>query len=422
MSTSTYRSITSVKPHILMPVLWFDEVPGKWTYFKEMALRLSKWGLTIIILSPRAKGNKPKEENEGVSIYRYRSLYIPQIPLLLINPISFLSSLKRIINEKGYIELIYDVASGLLPSTILAKLFLKLKGRSVPLIVHVHGELKDFKSKRLLSFLFELYLRFLASLCYVMASKILLAGERILPRVISLNVHPSKIKIVKIGLKYEDKLNNPHILNENEKSILRTSIGLSEKDFIVGYVGRLSPGKGLSTLVEAVARVKNAIPSLKVLLIGKGSEESKLRMLAHKLGIEDQIVFLGFRDDVPSFLQIMDVFVNLSESEAGISASQIEAMRYGLPSIVTPFTDLLTNFENALIVPFNNAKAVGDALLLLYTNEQLRRKIGLRAAVKAQNIIASYSWTKYVRDILKVFEEVDDVTIRRHMTTKESVI
>jgi glycosyltransferase involved in cell wall biosynthesis len=171
-------------------------------------------------------------------------------------------------------------------------------------------------------------------------------------------------------------------------------------------VGRLSPGKGLNTLFEAVARVKNVIPSLKVLLVGDGSEKSKLKMLASKLGVDDITIFLGYRDDVPSLLQIMDVFVNLSESEAGISASQIEAMRYGLPSIITPFTDALNHMEDAIIVPFSNAQAVSDALLLLYTNECLRKRIGLNAAMRAQSLIASYSWNKYLSDVLRVFREI----------------
>jgi glycosyltransferase involved in cell wall biosynthesis len=389
-----------------MPVIWFNEVPGNWTYFKEMALRLSDTGLKIVVLSPRAKGNKPKEEIEGVTVYRYSSIYISQIPFLLINPISFLSVLKEIIKTEKHIDLVYDTTSGVLPSSLLIKLLFKLKGREIPLILHVHGELKDLKSKGLLSFLFELYLRMVASLCYALADKVLLAGEKILPRVLSLGAHPKKLKIVRVGLKYEDKLSNPRILSKEEKFRLRTSIGLHGKDFIVGYVGRLSPGKGLNTLFEAVARVKNIIPSLKVLLVGDGSEKSKLKMLASKLGIDDITIFLGYRDDVPSLLQIMDVFVNLSVSEAGISGSQIEAMRYGLPSIITPFTDALNNMRDAIVVPFNNAQAVSEALLLFYTNQCLRKRIGLNAAMKAQSLITSYSWSKYLSDVLKVFREI----------------
>ena len=394
-----------------MLVPWFDEVPGKWTYFKEMALRLSNAGLEILVLSPRAKGNKPKEEIEGVTVYRHSSVYIPQIPLLIINLIDFLSTLNRIMSKEKRIDLIYDTTSGLLPSSLIAKLLFRVKGRRVPLIIHVHGELKDLKSRKLLSFLFELYLHSVATLCFATADKILLAGEKLIKRVSSLGAHFNKLKIVRVGLKYEDRLNNPFILSETEKFKLKTSIGLCEKDFIVGYVGRLSIGKGLDTLFKAIARVKDAIPNLKILLVGDGSERLRLKMLAAQLGIDKLTIFLGYRDDVPYLLQIMDVFVNLSESEAGISSSQIEAMRYGLPSIVTPFTDLLTNWEDAIIVPFNNAQSVSDALHLLYTNEILRKRIGLNAAVKAQSLVASYSWDRYIRDVLTVFKETKQVML-----------
>lgn len=391
---------------ILMLVLWFDEVVGGWTYFKEMALRLANAGVKVIVVSPRAKHNKRKEKIKGIKVYRYSSIYFPQIPLILVNPIDFLSTLKEIIKEEKHVDLIYDTTSAILPSSLLAKLLFKLKGMKIPLIIHVHGELKDLESKKLLSLLFELYLYSVTRLCFAIADKILLAGGKILTRVLSLGAHPNKLKVVHVGLKYEDRLNNPTILCEAEKNKLRTSIGLCEKDFIIGYVGRLSPGKGLDTLLQAVARVKDAIPSLKVLLIGDGGEKSRLKMLTSRLGINDLVIFLGHRDDVPSLLQIMDVFVNLSVSEAGISASQIEAMQYCLPCIITPFTDFLNNLDEAIIVPFNNTQAVCDALLLLYANEFLRKKIGLKAAAKAQSLIASYSWSNYLHDALEVFREV----------------
>jgi len=392
---------------ILMLVPWFDEVPGGWTYFKEMALRLADAGLKILVLSPRAKHNKRKEKIKGITVYRCSSIHFPQIPLLLVNPIDFISTLKGIIRKEKHVDLIYDTTSGVLPLSLLAKLLFRLKMMRMPLVIHMLGELKDLKSKGLLSLLSELYLHTIARLCFAMADEILLAGEKIVPRVLNLGVYPGKLKICRLGLKYEDKLSRHlNTLRREDKMKLKISIGLREEDFVVGYVGRLSPGKGLDTLLKAVAMVKDAIPTLKVVLVGDGMERELLRELASKLGITDITIFLGHREDVLLLLQLMDVFVNLSKSEAGISASQLEAMRFALPSIVTPFTDIVDNMNDAIVVPFDDFQAVSDAILLLYKNEALRSEIGMNGSMKAQELLNTYTWNSYVNGILKTLEHV----------------
>lgn len=400
---------------ILMPVLWFDEVIGGWTYFKEMAQKLADAGLKVIVLSPRARGNKQKEEFKKITVYRYRSIYVPKIPLLLIDPINFFLTLKRVIQEHKSVDIIYDTTSGLLPSSIFIKFFFRLKGKKVPLVVHVHGELKEFSSRQILSLMFELYLHFVTAVCFYEANKLLVTGEKIIPRILSLGAPIRKIKIIRVGLKYEDKLlHHFSALSDVRRTELRASIGLSEKDFIVGYVGRLSIGKGLDTLLKAIALIKDKIPKIKILLVGEGGERERLEDLASKLGISNLVLFLGHREDILDLLQIMDVFVNLSKSEAGISSSQLEAMRVGLPSVISPFTDLLDNYKETIIVPFNNPKAVASAILLLYQDKDLRKAIGKNASIKAQAILKLYAWNHYVNETLQVFKNLTYSLVEVH--------
>lgn len=394
-------------PTILMLVLWFDEVPGTWTYFKEMASQLANAGLKVIIVSPRAKGKKLVEEAENILVFRYSSFCLSGIPLPFINPLSFLSTLKRILQREKRINLIYDTTSGLLPSSLLVKILFKLKGTKIPLVIHVHGELKELKSKgALTSLLSELYLHLVTRFCLAMADKVLLAGERIVPRVLSFGVKPEKVRVVRVGLKYEDKLSRFKPLSLKERAKLRRSIGIKETDFVLGYVGRLSPGKGIDTLLKAVSVTKNLIPELKVLLIGEGQESERLKVLTWMLHIEDIVFFLGYRCDVLDLLQIMDVFVNLTHSEVGISASQIEAMRVGLPSVVTPFTNFLNHMEDAIIVPFADVKAVANAIFQLYKDKKLRKFLGMNAILKAEKLLKLHTWNGYVNGFLQALKDL----------------
>jgi glycosyltransferase involved in cell wall biosynthesis len=405
---ANYKNFDYIEhPKILMLVPWFDEVPGRWTYFKEMALRLNNAGLKIIAVSPRAKGNKRMENVEGVATYRYSSVYLSQIPLLLVNPIDLLSTLKSIIEREKQIDLIYDATSGVLPSSLIVELFFRLKGVRTPFVIHVHGELKDLKSKGFLSLLFEFYLHTVASRSFAEADKILLAGDKIRPRVLNLGTNPSKLRTVRLGLKNGDRLlHYSNTVSEEKRNNLRTSIRLDKEDFVVGCVGRLSAGKGLDVLLNAIAIDKKAIPTLKVLLVGDGGEKERLKRIASDLGIDDITIFLGHREDVPNLLQLMDVFVNLSRSEAGMSATQLEAMWAGLPSIITPFTDKVDHMVNAIIVPFNDSQAASEAILRLYQNEDLRKLLGENARKKAHDLMTLYTWSGYVSEVIKVLKDL----------------
>jgi glycosyltransferase involved in cell wall biosynthesis len=325
----------------------------------------------------------------------------------VIDPIDLFWTLGKIVQEEKSIDLIYDTTSGAIPLSLLVKLFFKLKGTSKPLVVHVHGELKDLRSKGFLSLLFESYLHIGARFCFAVADRILLAGEKITPRVLGLGANPSKLEIVHLGLKYEDELlHSPHFLDEEEKVRIKTSVGLRKGDFVIGYVGRLSPGKGLEALLKAVAMIRSAIPELKVVLVGDGGQKAELIAIASKLGISDITMFFGHREDVPNLLQLMDVFVNISESEAGISATQLEAMRFDLPTVITPFTDMMTDMKDAIVVPFRDPKAVAEAILLLYGNDSLRKAIGMNASTRAQELLREYTWSGYTDRVLEVFRNV----------------
>ena len=79
-------------------------------------------------------------------------------------------------------------------------------------------------------------------------------------------------------------------------------------------------------------------------------------------------------------------------------------MRCGLPSIITPFTDLLKDGKDAIIVPFGDAQVVADTITLLFKKKELRKSIGANASLKGGRFLDSYTWNGYVSKVTKVFE------------------
>jgi glycosyltransferase involved in cell wall biosynthesis len=299
-------------------------------------------------------------------------------------------------------DLIYDTTSGVLPASILCKSWFKLTRTKVPILLHVHGELKDLQSRGLFSLLFELSLNTIARISYRIADRVLIAGARIYPRVVRLGAKPSKIAIVHVGTKYTQE---PRPISQQEAIQLRKTLGLQERDFVIGHVGRPSRAKGVERLLEAFAIVKTRVTDAKLVVVGEGGERTLMQALSHNLKLTEDVKFLGQRDDVMELLRIMDTFVNLSQSEAGISASQIEAMQAGLPSVVTPFSDLIENMKEAIVVQPGDIQAIANAIVRLHDDEPLRIVMGQNAVAKARNLRLLYSWDEYLRKMASLFEE-----------------
>jgi sugar transferase (PEP-CTERM/EpsH1 system associated) len=116
---------------------------------------------------------------------------------------------------------------------------------------------------------------------------------------------------------------------------MRSQLGISSSDFVIGAVGRMVPIKDYATLIRAAGKLADAGSSFKLILIGDGPELPRLRELAQSLpGVGSHFLALGRRDDVSALLAGMDVFVQASLGE-GMSNTVLEAMASGLPVVVT---------------------------------------------------------------------------------------
>ena len=160
---------------------------------------------------------------------------------------------------------------------------------------------------------------------------------------------------------------------------------------MLGYVGRLVEGKGLELLLKSIPLIVKNAPESRVIPVGEGSIKGDLEKLSLRLGVSDRTDFVGHREDVVRYLQATDVFVNLSETEADISATQLEAMSLSLPSVVTAFSALFEDEVDTLVVS-RDPQEVADAVLRLRNDPILREKIGRNAGIRAAKISGLYTW------------------------------
>jgi L-malate glycosyltransferase len=182
-----------------------------------------------------------------------------------------------------------------------------------------------------------------------------------------------------------------------------TEWGFSDNDYVVGILARLKPVKGHTYLLDAFAQLGD-IPQAKLLICGEGELGTTLQDQAKRLGIEDRVVFAGFRQDIPHILQSIDCMCLASLSEA-LPYAILEGASYARPLLVTDvggLRTLLKHKETAYIVPSQNAQGLADGVRWMVAHPQESEQMALNAykMVKTQ-----FNLETMIHDILVVYEK-----------------
>jgi len=123
---------------------------------------------------------------------------------------------------------------------------------------------------------------------------------------------------------------NIRFLSQKERDAKRTELGISEAKRILLSVGELIPRKNHESVIRAVAKLQD--PSVVYVICGFGELDHELRKLTKELGVENQVLFAGYRSDVFEIYQIADLYVFPSYQE-GLPMALLEAMSFGLPVV-----------------------------------------------------------------------------------------
>lgn len=144
---------------------------------------------------------------------------------------------------------------------------------------------------------------------------------------------------------------------------LISSLGLTERPKI-GIVAKLSWIKGHRYLLDAMPDVLSRHPDAVLMIIGDGPLRALLEARAEELDISGSVFFVGARDDVPSLLKALDIFVLASTSEGSPNAV-LEAMAARLPVVATAVggvPEMLMDGGSGILVPPKDPRAIASAL------------------------------------------------------------
>jgi glycosyltransferase involved in cell wall biosynthesis len=147
---------------------------------------------------------------------------------------------------------------------------------------------------------------------------------------------------------------------------------------IVLSANRLTPDKGTHVLIEAIPAVLLADPGARFLICGEGGSRAHLECLVRESGLQDFVVFAGFRPDLDDLMPNADVLALPSFNE-GLPNVVLEACACGVPCVATAVfgtPEVLHDGMNGYLVPAGDAGALADGIIRLLADAALRRRMG----------------------------------------------
>lgn len=188
------------------------------------------------------------------------------------------------------------------------------------------------------------------------------------------HIDPETVTVIHLGFDVGSLGGTPA-----DRARVRAELGL-DRHLTIGCVARMSPNKGHAYLFDAVRDIAADIPDVRLVLIGEG-DAAPYRADAQSAGIADRTLFLGHRRDVPACLQAMDIVVLPSLSES-FSQVIIETRAAHRPLVLTDVggaREVVTDGDNALLVPPRDSEAIRGAISRIATDEHLRERLIARS-------------------------------------------
>lgn len=216
----------------------------------------------------------------------------------------------------------------------------------------------------------------------------------------------NKITIISNGVDVNGRF-NPENIDQQEVSNLKESFGFSKDDLIVSFIGRLVEEKGIFDLLEAFESMKNN--NIKLLVIGDAGiserdQETQKELAKYQ---NPNVIFTGFRTDIPELLALSDIYCLPSYRE-GMPRSIIEAMAMECAIIATNIRgsrEEVDHEQNGYLVDLRSPTQIKESILRLHHNRKNLKKYQLHARGKA---VKYYNENEVVDLQLQLFDKYNN--------------
>jgi glycosyltransferase involved in cell wall biosynthesis len=239
------------------------------------------------------------------------------------------------------------------------------------------------------------------------ATRIIAVSHAAAANLAEYGVRPEKIQVI------HDGIDVSRFNGSARSNVLRREYSFSDDDFVIGYVGRPEPEKGLEDLLVAAREVCMREKNVRLAVVGEPMLPGRdyigeLKQLASHLGLNGKVVFTGFRDDVPEVYRDLDLMVLPTWRDAFPNVL-LEAMASRVPVIATNvggIPEIVKNGETGTLIEPKDIQGLTKAIVSsIRMDDRRKERIISRAEEKVRT---HFTLERQVREIEKVYSQVAD--------------
>jgi glycosyltransferase involved in cell wall biosynthesis len=193
---------------------------------------------------------------------------------------------------------------------------------------------------------------------------------------------------------------------------IRTGLGLSPDDIVVGSVGRLSPQKNPHDFVRVAELLSRGRPALRFVYVGDGPMRREIEGALESAGMTDRVLLLGIRDDVPDILRTMDVFILTSLWE-GLPRVVLQALATGVPVVAydtAGIEEAVREGANGHLVAPGDVEGMVERLAPIVDDPELRARL---SAAASGDFEASFTEDTMIQDLEDLYASLTEAAGRR---------
>ncbi len=389
---------------------YFGDSYGPFVF--EEAKFLVKKGVEVHVITQHNPGVLYEEIMEGVHVHRFRWLEPKEFKALiyfsgLVDNFRLLTYLISLffnliwITRKYNLELFH--AHHTIPTGLVAIIVAKIM--RVPVVVTAHlmditthgtdvGPLEnivDFES----NFIFRRLILFSLN----SSRKIIAVSEDLANKIELMGVNKN-IKILRNAV-------DINRFKPSKNREMRHNNGIKDDDVLILFIGHLETFKGIFELLDAFYEINTKQKNTKLMIVGEGHEEQKVRDTVSKLNLVNSVIFTGkiSPENIQNYYQMADIFTLPSYTE-GLPLVVIEAMACGLPVVVSTaggIPELVKDDINGFLVQPKDRVLLTKKLELLVDYPELRDKFGIKAL---KTVDDEFNIDKKVDKLKEIYREL----------------
>jgi glycosyltransferase involved in cell wall biosynthesis len=183
---------------------------------------------------------------------------------------------------------------------------------------------------------------------------------------------------------------------------VRQELGLPPNSRLALTVGRLDLEKGYGDLIPIIPQIIQEFPEVRFIWVGNGEAREYLINQVSEYGVQDQVLFLGYRRDVPRLLKSADLFVFPTHYE-GLPFALLEAMAYDLPTVASDadaIVELVEHQLHCLIFRRSDRDDLQETLSWALSHPSQMQKLAENAQLRVQD----FSEAKMIKETLELLQ------------------